>query len=147
MISGLKTQNKLCLLAFLACFLISLGLPIHRSPGMDSGDGMIGVFALIFGVAGGFAGLEPVWSGFCWFANLTLLLSLLPNRSSNWYKGTSTVSVLLTLLYLGMEKVPLNEGGDMIDADPGLGYYLWVVAIVFRAAAAYAGSSAESDAA
>lgn len=137
---GLKTQHRGLLICAVICYLVSLGLPIHNSGGPE-GDQFPGILALVLGATGGFMGLVPAWSGYCWFANFAWLLSLLPGRSVTWYRLASILAVSLCLLYFGMREIPTNEAGGVVASVPASGYYLWLTAMVLRVGAAFGGKA------
>ncbi len=116
---------------FLLFFILSMLLPVAYAEKPFSEYNMnVGLIALLFGPMGGITMLVPVWSGVSWFANVFIAAALLLRKKKTLMIVCSSMALVLSLLFFGVQQIPKNEAGTMAKAYTGPGYWCWLIAIL-----------------
>jgi hypothetical protein len=129
----LKKESKKIHLTLLATIILTL-LLFSASLFLDSyytienkdSVGSLGIFSLLFGFFS---------MNISWYANPSLLISLLQLKRGNYKKALtySSLSVLLALSFLLNERIIVNEGGGKSEIIAyGLGYWFWLSSLVIN---------------
>lgn len=123
-------MRKFSLIVSLLLFAGSLALPIARGPQL-TGYYPGGLALLIGWIALMGAATSPAFCGLSWLANPAYLIALLTGRRPRLQRAAAFSTLGFASLFLGIDKLPLNEAGDMAQVTGmGPGYLLWLGALV-----------------
>lgn len=123
----LSNFSKAMLALSLSLFGVSLVFPIASpSQGAPEGFGALafGFFAFVFG------GIEPLWSAASWFANGTFGAALVAGRNPRIRRFLALLTLVLGLLFLGVDKIRVSDSGPLAPVRPGMAFYLWFGSIL-----------------
>jgi hypothetical protein len=105
-------------------YLVSLFIPIFIG-----NLGYLGIMALVWGWIGLFA-LEITF-GLPWIANLVYFTCLLiPIKKKRTRIILSGIMIIFGLFALGINQIPIDEGGNLHNVYPGFGMLFWLSSFV-----------------